>query len=410
MLNELRIAIHLTQQQQQHNNNNNTTTTVLWPFVRDYPGELVPEETLTLSEEHTTFNKPLSKTIFSINTLTLCLSTFTTLSTHFSATNIPTPSDLSLPPIQNSLYLLSWVPKSLQPLPHLVSWRHPTSTSLSANASTSSPALPVNESTFQVPTRNPQPFLNLYVALKRTAKVRKEWHKLLRAGSHTPASQQITWMNEKSVITKFYCKQLKILTSSRTRQLHLTFSKRRGSLTRHSYDVITMSQPSWKGHSYKYDHTQSRLFIMYMLSQHQMWRAINWMLILFISVTSVIVKQNKSTHNPNTLRNMSLKTHMLPVMQVSMLVEWYTIVDTGLWGRKPSFKLWGPCRQAASQRHHKVWTPNILTRCQLCHVPNHLHLLTQCRLICQNAPSSQIIHRQQPVDTNQLIVSQRSCY
>jgi len=24
-----------------------TTTTVLWPFVRDYPGELVPEETLT---------------------------------------------------------------------------------------------------------------------------------------------------------------------------------------------------------------------------------------------------------------------------------------------------------------------------------------------------------------------------
>jgi len=23
------------------------TTTVLWPFVRDYPGELVPEETLT---------------------------------------------------------------------------------------------------------------------------------------------------------------------------------------------------------------------------------------------------------------------------------------------------------------------------------------------------------------------------
>jgi len=24
-----------------------TTTTVLWPFVRDYPGEPVPEETLT---------------------------------------------------------------------------------------------------------------------------------------------------------------------------------------------------------------------------------------------------------------------------------------------------------------------------------------------------------------------------
>jgi len=24
-----------------------TTTTVLWPFVQDYPGEPVPEETLT---------------------------------------------------------------------------------------------------------------------------------------------------------------------------------------------------------------------------------------------------------------------------------------------------------------------------------------------------------------------------
>jgi len=24
-----------------------TTTTVLWPFVRDYPGEPVPEETFT---------------------------------------------------------------------------------------------------------------------------------------------------------------------------------------------------------------------------------------------------------------------------------------------------------------------------------------------------------------------------
>ena len=31
-----------------------------------------------------------------------------------------------------------------------------------------------------------------YVALKRTAEDRKEWQKLLRAGSHTPASQQIT--------------------------------------------------------------------------------------------------------------------------------------------------------------------------------------------------------------------------
>jgi len=31
-----------------------------------------------------------------------------------------------------------------------------------------------------------------YVALKRTAEDRREWQKWLRAGSHTPASQQIT--------------------------------------------------------------------------------------------------------------------------------------------------------------------------------------------------------------------------
>jgi len=30
-----------------------------------------------------------------------------------------------------------------------------------------------------------------YVALKRTSEHRKEWQKLLRAGNHTPASQQI---------------------------------------------------------------------------------------------------------------------------------------------------------------------------------------------------------------------------
>jgi len=30
-----------------------------------------------------------------------------------------------------------------------------------------------------------------YVALKRTAEDRKEWQRLLRAGSHTPASQQV---------------------------------------------------------------------------------------------------------------------------------------------------------------------------------------------------------------------------
>jgi len=31
-----------------------------------------------------------------------------------------------------------------------------------------------------------------YAALKRTVEDRKEWQKLIRAGSHTPASQQIT--------------------------------------------------------------------------------------------------------------------------------------------------------------------------------------------------------------------------
>jgi len=31
-----------------------------------------------------------------------------------------------------------------------------------------------------------------YVALERTAEDRREWQKLLRVGSHTPASQQIT--------------------------------------------------------------------------------------------------------------------------------------------------------------------------------------------------------------------------
>jgi len=36
-----------------------------------------------------------------------------------------------------------------------------------------------------------------YVALKRIAEDRKEWQKLLRAGSHTPASQQITGRRRK---------------------------------------------------------------------------------------------------------------------------------------------------------------------------------------------------------------------
>jgi len=35
-----------------------------------------------------------------------------------------------------------------------------------------------------------------YVVLKRTAEDRKEWQKLLRDGSHTPASRQITYLLE----------------------------------------------------------------------------------------------------------------------------------------------------------------------------------------------------------------------
>ena len=38
-----------------------------------------------------------------------------------------------------------------------------------------------------------------YVALKRTAKDRKEWQKLLRAESNSPASQQITWRRRRRV-------------------------------------------------------------------------------------------------------------------------------------------------------------------------------------------------------------------
>jgi len=81
------------------------------------------------------------------------------LSTHFSATNIPTPSSFSSPPIQNSSYLWPLAPYNLQPLPfHCVSSMHATSTFLSDNSCTTLPDLPVSESTFRVPTRNCQPF------------------------------------------------------------------------------------------------------------------------------------------------------------------------------------------------------------------------------------------------------------
>jgi len=52
----------------------------------------------------------------------------------------------------------------MQPLPlHHVSWMHATSTSLSANASINPLALPVSESTFQIPTQNFQPLCSLSV-------------------------------------------------------------------------------------------------------------------------------------------------------------------------------------------------------------------------------------------------------
>jgi len=63
-----------------------------------------------------TFSKQSPKTIFSTNILSLCLSTLTTLSTHFSATNIPTPSDcLTSHPKQ--LIPLPIAPQNLHPLP-----------------------------------------------------------------------------------------------------------------------------------------------------------------------------------------------------------------------------------------------------------------------------------------------------
>ena len=60
--------------------NNNTTTTVLWPFVWDYPGELVPEETLTHSPSWSSSNLYQllpSTTIHSILPVqTMCLAIF----------------------------------------------------------------------------------------------------------------------------------------------------------------------------------------------------------------------------------------------------------------------------------------------------------------------------------------------
>jgi len=81
-----------------------------------------------------TFNKQSPKTVFSSSTLSLCLSTLTTVSTHFSATNIPTPSDSPYFPSKTAYTFLPIVPRNLQQLPlRHVSWIHATSTFLSAN-------------------------------------------------------------------------------------------------------------------------------------------------------------------------------------------------------------------------------------------------------------------------------------
>ena len=86
--------------------------------------------------------------------LSLCLSTLTTLSTHFSATNIPTPTVFASLPIQNSLYLLPLAPKYLHELPlHRISCTYAISIRLSPNACTNSPDLPVSQHSRYQPER-----------------------------------------------------------------------------------------------------------------------------------------------------------------------------------------------------------------------------------------------------------------
>jgi len=104
-----------------------------------------------------TFTNLSPKTNFTVMTHSLCLSSLTTLSTHFSATNIPTLSICSLLSIHNNLNLLPLAPKNLHPLLfHLVSCTRATSVYLSARTSTNSLILSESESTFQVPTLNAQ--------------------------------------------------------------------------------------------------------------------------------------------------------------------------------------------------------------------------------------------------------------
>ena len=74
-----------------------------------------------------TFSKQSPETIFSTSTLSLCLSTLTTLSTHLSATDIPTPSVFALVCHPKQLILFAYSTKELTPTtcpPSLLITRH----------------------------------------------------------------------------------------------------------------------------------------------------------------------------------------------------------------------------------------------------------------------------------------------
>ena len=82
-----------------------------------------------------------------------------------------------------------------------------------------------------------------YVALKRTAEDRKEWQYLLRAGSHTRDSQQITWMK----IGPFCGSGLLIMLYKAcfllTDKSHVGFVDEKLSPTRHSVSI--KRQTNW---------------------------------------------------------------------------------------------------------------------------------------------------------------------
>ena len=98
------------------------------------------------------YNFPECGTI-TIMTGSLCLSVLTTLSAHSVQQIYLHHTVFSLLPIQNTLYLLPLAPQNLRPLLfHLLSCIHAISIHLFARTSTNSPAVPLSESTFQVPT------------------------------------------------------------------------------------------------------------------------------------------------------------------------------------------------------------------------------------------------------------------